>query len=221
MSGDGKVVDVSGRLGELLLKGWTMLAETCPVCVDAGVPLMRERRTMKMLCVKCGTHFQPQRAQQQQPATPQPENNYSSTTSPSEAPTNNETPKSASSTSLVELPHVLESPPLSPIQTQQQQQDIRETPVVPETTRTKGVPLSLPTRPPPLSSPKRQEQNEDIGNLHRVLSKDLHQASEILSCTPFPSPGIENASEVLEYRTKVCEFITACSNALSAIAKLP
>eukprot|EP00798_Chlamydomonas_sp_ICE-L_P015796 gene15796-21920_t len=42
--------DVSKDMGQLLLKGWTMLAENCPPC---QVPLMRDPKSKDRLCVNC------------------------------------------------------------------------------------------------------------------------------------------------------------------------
>lgn len=47
----------SANMGSLLLQGWTMLADSCPVC---GVPLMR--RDTETVCVNCS----------QSPAPPPP-----------------------------------------------------------------------------------------------------------------------------------------------------
>ncbi|KAI3429226.1 hypothetical protein D9Q98_005325 [Chlorella vulgaris] len=44
----------SSNMGQLLLEGWAMLADTCP---DCGVPLMRHPSGAPMLCVNCGRDF--------------------------------------------------------------------------------------------------------------------------------------------------------------------
>lgn len=49
--------DPSEALGEKLLQGWTMLGEACPNEECQGVPLMRERKSKRMLCVSCNTFY--------------------------------------------------------------------------------------------------------------------------------------------------------------------
>eukprot|EP00792_Barthelona_sp_PAP020_P011007 TRINITY_DN4788_c0_g1_i1.p1 TRINITY_DN4788_c0_g1~~TRINITY_DN4788_c0_g1_i1.p1 ORF type:complete len:205 (-),score=54.52 TRINITY_DN4788_c0_g1_i1:515-1090(-) len=41
---------VTGNIGELLLSGWTMCAESCPNC---NIPLMGKPNTYEMHCVQC------------------------------------------------------------------------------------------------------------------------------------------------------------------------
>ena len=47
--------DVSAKMGEKMLAGWTMLALTCPRPDCAGTPLMRARgpEPRTVLCVSC------------------------------------------------------------------------------------------------------------------------------------------------------------------------
>lgn len=48
-------VNISALLGQKLLKGWTMMQETCPLtCI--GVPLMKNRKE-ELYCVKCESFF--------------------------------------------------------------------------------------------------------------------------------------------------------------------
>ena len=50
-----EINDVSPKLGEYLLKGWTMLGTSC---VDhPSVPLMRERGGTKCICVLCDDKY--------------------------------------------------------------------------------------------------------------------------------------------------------------------
>jgi uncharacterized Zn finger protein (UPF0148 family) len=49
--------DPSALLGEKLLQGWTMLGDTCVRAGCEGVPLMRDRKTKRMLCVACNTQY--------------------------------------------------------------------------------------------------------------------------------------------------------------------
>lgn len=42
--------EATAEMGELLLRGWAMLAEACPQC---HIPLMEEKPTGKKLCVGC------------------------------------------------------------------------------------------------------------------------------------------------------------------------
>ncbi len=45
--------NASGRMGELLLKGWTMLGSSCDEC---SVPLMRNKQ-MDEICVVCERNY--------------------------------------------------------------------------------------------------------------------------------------------------------------------
>ena len=45
--------NASGRMGELLLKGWTMLGSSCEECF---VPLMRNKQ-MDEICVVCERNY--------------------------------------------------------------------------------------------------------------------------------------------------------------------
>ena len=45
--------NASGRMGELLLKGWTMLGSSCEECY---VPLMRNKQ-MDEICVVCERNY--------------------------------------------------------------------------------------------------------------------------------------------------------------------
>jgi uncharacterized Zn finger protein (UPF0148 family) len=45
--------NASGRMGELLLKGWTMLGSSCDEC---NVPLMRNKQ-MDEICVVCEKNY--------------------------------------------------------------------------------------------------------------------------------------------------------------------
>lgn len=56
-------MDTSSRLGQLLLSGWQMMADSCPTC---QTPLMRDRTTQETLCVNC------QSQEQRQPNGPPP-----------------------------------------------------------------------------------------------------------------------------------------------------
>jgi uncharacterized Zn finger protein (UPF0148 family) len=51
MSREKKDADSSMAMSELLLKGWSMLAESCPDCY---VPIMRSRDKSEQKCVGCG-----------------------------------------------------------------------------------------------------------------------------------------------------------------------
>lgn len=44
--------EASAKMGDLLLRGWTMLAAVCNGC---GTPLMEDRRLGTRVCVLCGT----------------------------------------------------------------------------------------------------------------------------------------------------------------------
>lgn len=60
--------NASGRMGELLLKGWTMLGSSCDEC---SVPLMRNKQ-MDEICVVCERNYRkdlPKPAPVQQPPT--------------------------------------------------------------------------------------------------------------------------------------------------------
>ncbi|KAI8800922.1 hypothetical protein BJ742DRAFT_779851 [Cladochytrium replicatum] len=48
--------EVSSRIGQKLLQGWTLLAEECPNC-DSGVPLMRNPTTGRDFCVRCDEYI--------------------------------------------------------------------------------------------------------------------------------------------------------------------
>jgi uncharacterized Zn finger protein (UPF0148 family) len=52
----GERKDVSGLLGQYLLKGWTMMQDGCPVCV--GVPLMKSKSN-ELFCVQCDQFILP------------------------------------------------------------------------------------------------------------------------------------------------------------------
>ena len=43
--------EASARMGDLLLRGWTMLADACDTCYT---PLMEDRHSGERVCVKCG-----------------------------------------------------------------------------------------------------------------------------------------------------------------------
>ena len=45
----------SKLIGEYLLKGWTLMGETCSK--DCNVPLMRSRDKSSLICVGCGVDF--------------------------------------------------------------------------------------------------------------------------------------------------------------------
>jgi uncharacterized Zn finger protein (UPF0148 family) len=50
---------VSARLGEKMLEGWTMLGESCPNAISCeGTPLMRDPSTGTMHCVNCHQRFE-------------------------------------------------------------------------------------------------------------------------------------------------------------------
>lgn len=77
----------SKKMGENLLRGWTMLGENCPNgCL---VPLMRSRDKSQLVCVACDVDFnrpvqtQPQECKPVQPATiaPASDSNLMSSTS--------------------------------------------------------------------------------------------------------------------------------------------
>jgi uncharacterized Zn finger protein (UPF0148 family) len=50
--------DVSGKLGEKMLQGWVLLADSCPdMNVCGGVPLMKDPSTGSMVCLSCGKEY--------------------------------------------------------------------------------------------------------------------------------------------------------------------
>ena len=49
--------NVSVKLGEYMLKGWTMLGTSCPIKDCAGTPLMKSRKNDVMMCVCCDRTF--------------------------------------------------------------------------------------------------------------------------------------------------------------------
>jgi uncharacterized Zn finger protein (UPF0148 family) len=49
------MADASKKIGEYLLKGWTMLGDNCPN--GCNVPLMRSRDNKSLLCLGCDTDF--------------------------------------------------------------------------------------------------------------------------------------------------------------------
>jgi len=54
-------------MGQLLLQGWAMMAESCPDCF---VPIMKNRKQNEEVCVICGTDYQTKTAAPQtQPIT--------------------------------------------------------------------------------------------------------------------------------------------------------
>lgn len=62
------MADASKLLGEKLLQGWTMLAESCPNPACGGVPLMRERGSNRMHCVACNAVYIPESAAASEPS---------------------------------------------------------------------------------------------------------------------------------------------------------
>lgn len=46
--------DISGKMGALLLKGWALMGENCPICCD--VPLMRSKEK-EYKCMRCERMF--------------------------------------------------------------------------------------------------------------------------------------------------------------------
>ena len=54
MSREKKDADSSKAMSELLMQGWSMLADTCPDCF---VPIMRSRDKKEDKCVGCGTDY--------------------------------------------------------------------------------------------------------------------------------------------------------------------
>lgn len=50
--------DISGKLGEKLLKGWTMRAESCLNTLCRGTPLMQENSSAPLLCVCCNGQYE-------------------------------------------------------------------------------------------------------------------------------------------------------------------
>ena len=49
------MADASKKIGEYLLKGWTMLGDNCPH--GCNVPLMRSRDGSSLVCYGCDTDF--------------------------------------------------------------------------------------------------------------------------------------------------------------------
>jgi uncharacterized Zn finger protein (UPF0148 family) len=50
--------DVSGKLGEKMLQGWVLLADSCPdMNVCGGVPLMKDPSNGSMVCLSCGKEY--------------------------------------------------------------------------------------------------------------------------------------------------------------------
>ena len=49
--------NVSAKLGEYMLKGWTMLGTSCPIPDCVGTPLMKNRKNDVMTCVSCDRTF--------------------------------------------------------------------------------------------------------------------------------------------------------------------
>ena len=45
-------VDPSAKLGEYMLKGWTMMGDICLECPQ-GIPLMRSKAQDQLICVAC------------------------------------------------------------------------------------------------------------------------------------------------------------------------
>lgn len=63
--------NASGRMGELLLKGWTMLGSSCEECY---VPLMRNKQ-MDEICVVCERNYRkdlPKKVEAPAPVAQQP-----------------------------------------------------------------------------------------------------------------------------------------------------
>lgn len=49
--------DISSKLGQKMLLGWTMLGETCPNELCRGTPLMKEGSHGTMICVGCDSKY--------------------------------------------------------------------------------------------------------------------------------------------------------------------
>jgi uncharacterized Zn finger protein (UPF0148 family) len=49
------MTDASKKIGEHLLKGWTLLGDNCPN--GCNVPLMRSRNNKSLVCLGCDTDF--------------------------------------------------------------------------------------------------------------------------------------------------------------------
>ena len=47
-----QIEDPSARLGDYLLKGWTMMGDVCEDCPQ-GIPLMRSKAQDQLICVAC------------------------------------------------------------------------------------------------------------------------------------------------------------------------
>jgi uncharacterized Zn finger protein (UPF0148 family) len=57
-STNNRLNNISGKLGEKLLKGWTMRAESCLDASCRGTPLMQESAGKPLLCVSCGEEYE-------------------------------------------------------------------------------------------------------------------------------------------------------------------
>ncbi|KAI0773847.1 hypothetical protein C8Q74DRAFT_1316848 [Fomes fomentarius] len=115
------VIDVSGRLGEYMLKGWVLTDRICSKC--AKVPLMRSPSSAAVelhFCINCdpapstgsvANISAPQPSPSRTPAAPQASAQYAQSVSS----TSNSNPLSRSSTPPTEVSHAPSSPLFAPV----------------------------------------------------------------------------------------------------------